>query len=104
MKKRDIILMNAPFTDLSEKKIRPALVLAQLQDDLLICFIGSKIDKSAPHDILIKSDADNKLRVDSAIKCNKLFTLHYSLIKGVLGTVPPKIYDAVIQKIVRIIR
>lgn len=104
MKKRDIILMNAPFTDLSDKKIRPALVLAKIQDDFLICFIGSKIKKSSPYDVFIKANETNKLRVDSMIKCSKIFTLHHTLSKGALGVVSQKIYDAVIQKIIKIIQ
>lgn len=103
MNKRDIILINAPFTDLSEKKIRPALVLARIQDDLLICFISSKTNSSAPHDVFIKADKTNNLRVDSSIQCNKLFTLHQSLSKGILGVISTKIYDAVSQKIIALI-
>ena len=104
MNKRDIILMNAPFTNLSEKKIRPALVLARIEDDLLICFIGSKKSKIDKYDIMIKADEVNELRVDSVIKCNKIFTLHVSLSKGVLGKIPAKTYDTVVQRIEAIIR
>jgi len=104
MKKRDIILMNAPFTNLSEKKIRPALVLEKIEDDLLICFISSKKNKTDEYDVFVKADGVNKLRVDSVIKCNKIFTLHVSLSKGVLGKTPPEVYKAVVQKIIKIIR
>ena len=104
MRKRDIILMNAPFSNLSEKKIRPALVLGKIQDDLLVCFVSSKKSKSLRHDVLIKANEKNKLRVDSVVKCNKIFTLHASLSKGVLGKISSKNYDAVVKKITEIIR
>ena len=104
MNKRDIILMNAPFTNLSDKKIRPALVLAKIQDDLLVCFIGSKPRLNTPHEIPVKADEVNNLRVDSVVKCNKIFTLHASLSKAVLGTITPKVYDAVVRKITEIIQ
>lgn len=96
--------MNAPFTNLSEKKIRPALVLAKIEDDLLICFIGSKKSRSPKYDVVLRADMENKLRIDSVIKCNKIFTLHASLSKGVLGRISLEKYKTVVQKITAIIQ
>lgn len=103
MRKRDIILMNAPFTDLSEKKIRPALVLAQIKEDLLICFITSKKDSLSEHEVFVEADEKNKLRSNSVIKCNKIFTLHVSLSKGILGKISLEHHNAVVNKIREII-
>lgn len=104
MKKRDIILINIPFTDLSESKLRPSLIVGKVHEDFLCCFLSSNIQAKNKHDILIEMDSKNNLKVDSVIKCGKLFTLHYSLIKKKLGIVNQKIYNSVIQKIVKIIQ
>jgi hypothetical protein len=54
--------------------------------------------------VLIKKDAKNNLKVNSVIKCGKIFTLHYSLVDRRLGNTDQKTYDDVIQKIIRIIK
>ncbi|MCZ2150026.1 MAG: type II toxin-antitoxin system PemK/MazF family toxin [Bryobacterales bacterium] len=41
--KGDVVVLNFPFSDLSQTKRRPALVLAALQgDDLILCQITSQ--------------------------------------------------------------
>jgi mRNA interferase MazF len=42
MKKGDIILIPFPFTNLSGRKLRPALVLAVSPADIIVAFITSQ--------------------------------------------------------------
>jgi len=104
MQKKDIVLIKIPFTDLSEAKLRPALILGHILDDYLCCFISSNVQAKTVHDVVIKKNVQNKLKVDSIIKCGKLFTLHWSLIEKGIGTLSLNEYKAVIKKIMAIIK
>lgn len=99
MNKCEIVLINVPHTDLSSKKIRPALVLAKIQDDLLCCFISSNVDHVSSADVLVKKSKENNLKVDSLIKCGKLFTLHSSLVEWTLGSLEKPLYEVVKNKL-----
>ena len=104
MKKYDIILANTPYTDLSDLQLRPALVMANLKEDLLICFISSRVHKKGQNDILLKASPQNKLKVDSIIRCGKIFSLHHSLAETKIGMIDKKTYERVVQKIMKIIQ
>lgn len=103
MNKRDIVLISVPFTDLSERKLRPALILAKVQDDLLCCFISSNLGTETENDVIVKKDRKNNLKADSVIKCGKLFTLHQSLVEWKIGKLDEKDYELVAKKITRLI-
>ncbi len=104
MNKRNIVLLPIPFTDLSEMKLRPALVLAKIQEDLLCCFISSQIHTKGGNDVAVRMTPENKLKAHSIIKCGKIFTLHQSLVKQALGILDQKIYDQVTRKIINLIK
>ncbi len=103
MNKRDIILISIPFTDLSERKIRPALILAKIKDDLLCCFISSNLETETKHDLVVKKDNKNNLKVDSVIKCGKLFTLHKSLVEWKIGRLDERDYELTARKLIKLI-
>lgn len=103
MKQRDIVLIDVPFTDLSERKLRPALVLGIIEDDLLCCFMSSRLESKGRYDVVVKKETSNGLRVDSVVKCGKIFTLHHSLVERRLGVLSGENYAMVIKKISAII-
>jgi len=51
MRKGDIVLITFPFSDLSGAKLRPALVLANTEKDLTVCFITTQLQWKEPTDI-----------------------------------------------------
>ncbi len=52
--KGKIVLIYSPFTDLTGRKLRPALVLYDSSKDAVVAFISSRIEKyEAETDILI---------------------------------------------------
>src|SRR3989344_923399 len=86
-----IILTPFPFTDLSGKKVRPALVLGvqKESDDITVCFISSVQNKIHKFDILIDSKDKNfkktVLKLKSVIKVTKIATLDKAVVLGQIG-------------------
>jgi mRNA interferase MazF len=86
MKKGDLVLTPFPFTDLSDIKQRPALVLIADTDDITLAFITSVFNARSAFDILLQPDATNRLKVPSLLRLSKLATIERSLIIGQLGS------------------
>jgi mRNA interferase MazF len=85
MAKGDIVLITFPFTDLSGSKLRPAVVLAQTNLDLTVCFITTQIQWQEQSDVLLQPNSTNGLKVASIIRVSKIATLDKSLSRGLLG-------------------
>ena len=104
--KGDIVVMPFPFTDLKATKKRPALVVADLiGDDLLVCQITGKI-KEDSYIVELKDSkiVGGKLKGDSYIRTNKLFTADKSIIEYKVGSLKIDKLKEVEDKIVKIIR
>ena len=86
---RSIILIRFPFSDLSRSKLRPALVLAKLnQGDYICCQITSKRYASPLAITLEHSDfVVGGLERASFIRPEKLFTANNSLIDREVGKI-----------------
>ncbi len=85
--KGDVVVIPFPFSDLSQYKKRPALVIANLEgEDLILCQITSKYKKDKYSINLNKSDfREGNLKIDSFIRPNKIFTAHKDLILYKVG-------------------
>lgn len=79
------MLIAFPFTDLTGKKLRPAIILIEKSLDLTVCFITSQISWQEPTDIIISPSTENGLRKESLIRTSKIATLDRVLAKGLLG-------------------
>lgn len=103
--KGEVVVVPFPFTDLSNTKRRPALVLADLGgDDVILCMITStfRIDGySVPlaRKDFIKGHIDH----DSAVRPNRLFTADSNIIIYSLGTVSSSMMSQVETKLIEII-
>ncbi len=74
-----IYLAKIYFTDLSEYKIRPVLVIKELGEDCICLQLTSQYNKSKIK--ITKDDLSNgKLKKDSLIVVPKNFTLHNSIL------------------------
>lgn len=82
-----VVLVRFPFSDLSQSKQRPAVVLADSgRGDWLLCQVTSKAYSDAR--AVAINDADfqsGSLRVTSYARSSKLFTAHQSLIVSEIG-------------------
>ena len=85
MDKGDITLVTFPFTNLSNSKLRPAIVLLETNLDVTVCFITTQTKWKESTDILLFPSLANGLKKESLIKTNKIATLDKSLVKGLLG-------------------
>lgn len=100
-KQGDIITVPFPFSDLSEVKQRPALVLSKDSDnksskDILICGITSNI-KEAKHSFIIgRNDLEEGFipRL-SRIKVDKIFTVKQSTVKKKIARINNESLDKV---------
>jgi mRNA interferase MazF len=85
MAKGDIVLITFPFTDLSGNKLRPAVVLADTNRDLTVCFVTTQIGWQEPTDVSLSPTQSNGLKKQSLIRTSKIATLDRSLAKGLIG-------------------
>jgi len=80
----DIVLIPVPFTNLKETKVRPAFVITQVHDDIIVCAITSVI-KNHPYRIPIYELTNLFLPLHSQIHCTMIATLDNSLILKKIG-------------------
>lgn len=85
MKKGDIVSVDFPFTDLSGKKKRPALVLTVDGTDATLAFITTQMHQAQPPDVVLTPSRLNGLKLPSLIRAGKFATLNQRLIHGKLG-------------------
>ena len=71
-----MVVVPFPFSDLTQTKRRPALVVAELQgDDLILCQITSRLITDQYAILIDNSDfSSGSLRQSSNIRPNRLFT------------------------------
>ena len=79
MKTGEIILLPFPFAELTNKKVRPAVVICETKDkyrDLVVCAIISVVPTVfGKNEILLQPDQINKLRAESVIKVERIVTI-----------------------------
>jgi mRNA interferase MazF len=90
--KAKIVLIHFPFTDLTDSKLRPALVLHESEHDVVVAFISSKVPGYLQDsDFLVSMDhpsfLSTGLKVSSVIKFDKIATISKDLIEGEIGEI-----------------
>ncbi len=103
---RAIVLVSFPFSDLSQSKLRPAVVLACAErDDYILCQITSKPygDNQA---VIIEEDSfeTGSLHLISYIRPGKLFTANSSIIQSQVGKLKEEPFQNIIEAVVKILR
>ena len=100
-----IVLVRFPFSDLSDTKLRPAVVLAQAgRGDVILCQITSQpyTDNSAIEVLPIDFDAGSLNRT-SYVRPAKLFTANDSIVARNVGQLKARKFHAVIDALVEIL-
>lgn len=101
-----VVLIPFPFSDLSQSKRRPAVVLADAgRGDWVLCQITSN-PYGDPHVVTLNnaSFASGSLRVTSYARPGKLFTANDTLILAQIGTLKTDVFEQVIDTVVQILR
>lgn len=96
-----VVLVTFPFSNLKGQKVRPALVLANVEfGNLILCQITSK-PYTSKITICIKSKdfAQGNLPVISYVRPDKLFTADTTVVKDVAGQLTPTIKNKVLQSV-----
>ncbi|NJN23630.1 MAG: type II toxin-antitoxin system PemK/MazF family toxin [Acaryochloridaceae cyanobacterium RL_2_7] len=100
----DVVVVPFPFSDLSQAKRRPTLVVATLTgNDVILCQITSDARKDAwaiavePTDI-----SDGSLNKSSNIRPNRLFTCDSGIILYRVGSLRPGKLTLVLAKILEL--
>jgi mRNA interferase MazF len=109
LQKGDIVIVRFPFTDASEYKKRPALVisndLVNITGDYLMVQITSK-DKKDALSLPVKTTdyMGTELPLKSFIRLHKIFLLNESLVLSKATSVKPAFIEKVTDKIIELIK
>ena len=103
--KGDVVVVPFPFSDLTEAKRRPALVLAELDgDDRILCQITSQQFRDRYAVPINESDfEEGSLRKISNIRPNRIFTADCKIILYKAGHINSDKIDEVLKKIIDIL-
>lgn len=104
--KGEVVVIPFPFSDLTQAKRRPALVIAGLEgDDLILCQITSQAIKDK-YAIPINEDdfETGSLKQPSNVRPNRIFTADNRLVLYRVGNLKTGKLAEVIEKVVEIIR
>jgi mRNA interferase MazF len=101
----DIVFVTFPFSDLSQSKLRPALVLANAQrSDWVLCQITSKSYDDTEAITLNEMDFQSGfLSKISYVRPHKIFTANDQLIKKKVASLTPAKHYEVIARIQKIL-
>lgn len=100
-----VVLVPFPFSDLSGRKRRPALVVSPAgfhEEDLILCAITSQVPETLSEwdaSLVAEDMVEEKLPKKSVVKVGKLFTMHRRLIAGDFGTAKEQKLDEVLDKL-----
>ena len=101
-----VVFMPSPFSDLSQAKLRPAVVLADVgRGDWILCQITSK-PYGDTRAILLEdaSFAVGALRVVSYARPGKLFTANSTLMVTPVGTLKAAPFQHIIEAVVALLQ
>jgi len=103
-KQGDIIFVPYPYTDLTQTKKRPVIIISKNQinkENYIVAKITSVIRNDEFSFVLHEKDLDTKLNKPSEVRTNEIFTIHKTLVikkfarltKSVLKELTTKIQD-----------
>lgn len=101
-----VVLVRFPFSDLSNSKLRPAIVLADAgRGDLVLCQITSQ-SYTDPIAVEISNVdlAKGSFRKNSYARPAKLFTANFAIITKQIGKLNPTKHEQIVDAIVDLLK
>lgn len=106
----DVVLVPFSFTDLTNSKQRPALVVSPdrlntTQDDVIVLAITSQVPQTVPEDEwpLTASDLPGSgLLKPSVIKLGKVVTIHQALVRRKIGAISAPLLVQILGRVQRL--
>jgi mRNA interferase MazF len=100
-----VILISFPFSDLSQSKLRPAVVLASAEkNDWILCQITSRRYADLRSVKVSNDDFSNgSLQIVSYVRPGKLFTANSSLIISIVGDLKSEVFSNIINAVVKVL-
>ncbi|MDO9123193.1 MAG: type II toxin-antitoxin system PemK/MazF family toxin [Deltaproteobacteria bacterium] len=104
--KGDVVVVPFPFSDLTQAKRRPALVVSVLEgDDLILCQVTSQLVKdSYAISIEGRDFEEGGLKQKSNVRPNRLFTADGHIVLYRIGNLKKDKLNEIIEKIIKIVR
>ena len=103
--KGDILVIPFPFSDLSNSKRRPAMIIAKLKgDDLILCQItGQERFDAYSEEILPTDFISGTLDKPSMVRPNRIFTADKSIVLRKIGSLKKETIQRIQKRLVQII-
>jgi mRNA interferase MazF len=104
--KGDVLVVPFPFSDLTDAKRRPALVVATLtRNDLILCLITSQ-ETTDQYTIAISNNdfETGSLNRNSYVKSNRVFTANEQIVTYKVGTLTANKINEVTAKLIGILQ
>ncbi len=104
--KGDVVVVLFPFSDLSNTKKRPALILATPDgDDVILCQITSRL-VSDRYAILIGEDdfSSGSLRQESNVRPTRIFTADKKIIQSIAGHLKDDVIKKIDRRVIEIVQ
>jgi mRNA interferase MazF len=96
IRKGTVVLVDIPYLDATHSVKRPALVICDPGQilDVIVAGITSRIRNPLPatHYAITRSHSDwttSGLRLDSAVRCDRIFTIEHADMHRILGQLSP---------------
>ena len=105
--KGDIVLFPFPYTDLSDRKLRPCLVISdEMNEDILLCQITSQKIRKDNYCVEIKKNETigGSLRIDSYIRANMIFTANKTQILKKFCSIKDEEYKKIVNIINKLVK
>lgn len=101
-----VVLVPFPFSDLSNSKLRPAVVLADAgRGDFVLCQITSK-SYGDDRSIVINEDgfSTGSLRLTSYARPGKLFTANENIATATVGKLTNPVFNNIVDAIISMLK